>query len=799
MVDKTSSPVKKKLVLKNTGLLVGSTKKPILLPKTVSKTSDSIKDTKKEESQNIFTNKNPEAGNNLTASEINKRFNILKENNRNTNYLSSTEKFLNDNSNNKQANLKKVVTAEKAHDIASENKEIKKNQLQEDTTNVSIKPTKHSKNRSYDDFEDSFDKKKGKGSLHKKNEYKLKKSQIYQALDDNDGKFEQKIKSQLTKNKKKHKKKDKKISRTVTIYGNMTVRSLATFMSEKQNTVINELLKLGVEANEHSLIEQDIAELIVTNLGHIVEIVNKASIESIIAKDLNKSELKPRSPIVTVMGHVDHGKTSLLDSIRESNTVTKEKGGITQHIGAYQVFLNDKEFITFLDTPGHEAFTKMRARGAQITDIVVLVVAADDGIKDQTVEAINHSKHANIPIIVAINKIDKPEANIEKVKNELLKYDLIPESLGGNVITVEVSALKKTNLEELKENILILAEMLELKGNYHHTTAAGTVIESRLDNKRGVIATLIVQQGIFKKGDIIVSENTYGKIKHMNDYQNKSTKEATLSTPVQILGLNKVPEPGDKFAVVKNEKQAREILDNHKINAQRENQVEEDIDFTNIDDLFSNLANKTLELPIIIKSDVYGSLEAIINYIDNKFDNHKIKIKVIHYAVGAITESDILLAETSKAIILGFNVRAIPKAIQSAKRYSIDIRYYSVLYHLIEDIESIINGMIEPIQHEEFLGTAEIRKIFDISKIGKIAGCYVTKGTIRRNSKAKVIRDNVVIFKGNIKTLKRFNKNIKDANETSECGITLENFSNFQVGDIIESVIITTKEEKNKC
>ena len=798
MVDKTSSLVKKKLVLKNTGLLVGSTKKPILQKKTVSKTSDSIKD--KEESQNIFTNekKNPEVGHSLTVSEVNKRFNILKENNKNTNYLSSTEKFLNDNFNNKQANLKKVVTEEKTHDIASKNKETEKNQLKKDTIKVSIKPTKHLKNKSYDDFKDSFDTKKEKYILHKKNEYKLKKSQIYRALDENDAKFEPKIKSHSTK--KKNKKKDKKISRTVTIYGDMTVRSLAVSMSEKQNTIINELLKLGVEANEHSLIEQDIAELIVTNLGHIVEIVDKVSIESIIAKDLNESELKPRSPIVTVMGHVDHGKTSLLDSIRESDTVSKEKGGITQHIGAYQVFLNDKEFITFLDTPGHEAFTKMRARGAKITDIVVLVVAADDGIKDQTVEAINHAKHANIPIIVAINKIDKPEANIEKVKNELLKYDLISESLGGNVITVGVSALKKTNLEELKENILILAEMLALKGNYHHTTAAGTVIESRLDNKKGVIATLIVQQGIFKKGDIIVSENTYGKIKHMNDYQNKLTKEATLSTPVQILGLNKVPEPGDKFAVVKNEKQAREILDNHKmINAQRENQVEEDIDLINIDDLFANLVNETLELPIIIKSDVYGSLEAIINYIDNKFDNHKVKIKVIHYAVGAITESDILLAETSKAIILGFNVRAIPKAIQSAKRYSIDIRYYSVLYHLIEDIESIINGMIEPIQHEELLGIAEIRKIFDISKIGKIAGCYVTKGTIRRNSKAKVIRDNVVIFKGNIKTLKRFKRNIKDANETSECGIALENFSNLQVGDTIESVIITAKEEKNKC
>lgn len=794
MVDKTApSPAKKKLTLKNTGLLVGSTKKEILKKQNIGEGNNSFQDNKyAKTSQNIFTNKQNtvEANHNLTISEVNNRINILKDNNQDINSISNTEKFLNDSFTNKYTtiNSKKVITEEKKLGTSSDDKKTEKNQSQRDATDSPTKFSKHLKNKNHNNFENSFNIKQNKNISYKKSEYKLKKSEIYQTLNDNDVEFQKTSRSRSVKNNKKSKNQNSKISRTVAISDKITVKSLAGLMSEKPHTVISELLKLGVEAKDSSLVEQDTAELIVTSLGHIAQIVNKVNIESIIAKDLNKSELKSRSPIVTVMGHVDHGKTSLLDAIRKSDVASKEAGGITQHIGAYQVFLNDKNFITFLDTPGHEAFTKMRVRGAKVTDIVVLVVAADDGIKEQTIESINHSKQANIPIIVAINKIDKPDANIEKVKNELLKYDLIPESLGGNVITVGVSALQKTNLEELKESILLLAEMLDLKGNYDHTTSAGIIIESRLDSRKGVVATVIVQQGILKKGDIVVSGDSYGKIKHMNDYQTNEIKDATINTPVQILGLNNVPKPGNKFAVVKNEKQAREI-----INAQKENQIEAERDFTNIEDLFLNAANEILELLIIVKADVYGSLEAVISCIDNKFD--KIKIKIIHSAVGAITESDVLLAQTSKAIILGFNVRAVPKATQAAKKYSTDIRYYSIVYHLIEDVESIVNGMIEPIKHEEYLGSAEIRKVFNISKIGKIAGCYVTKGVIKRNSKGKVIRDNLVIFEGNIKTLKRFKENVKEVKETFECGIALENFSDLQVGDIIESVIIIEKEE----
>lgn len=587
-----------------------------------------------------------------------------------------------------------------------------------------------------------------------------------------------------------------KIVREVVLPEFITVAELSARMAERGADVVKEFMKLGMIVNLQQTVDADTAELVINEMGHKVKRVTEADVENILAEgeENREEDLQPRPPVVTIMGHVDHGKTTLLDSLRSTDVAAGEAGGITQHIGAYQVKVETGEQVTFIDTPGHAAFTQMRSRGAKVTDIVILVVAADDGVKPQTVEAINHAKAAGVPIIVAVNKIDKPEANSTKVINELLNYDIVAESVGGDVITVEVSAKSKINLDKLVEAIILQAEMLELKAN-PHKKAKGIVIESKVEKGKGVIATLLVQTGTLHKGDILIAGPTFGKVRSMSNDRNQILKEARPSMPVEVIGLEDTPMAGDKFDIVDSEKQAREIVEYRLRKIKNEKQAK--VKKTSLEDLFAKTVGKEhqKELPIIIKGDVQGSIEAIASSLE-KLENEELKVKVLHKAVGAVNESDVTLAQASGAIILGFNVRANTQAKNMAEKESVDIRYYSIIYDLIDDVKLVMSGMLKPIIREKYLGTVEIRQIFNITKVGKVAGSFVTDGIIKRGAKVRLLRDNIVIHEGSLKTLRRFKEDVKEVKSGYECGIAFENYDDIKEGDKVEAFELIEEKQK---
>jgi len=574
----------------------------------------------------------------------------------------------------------------------------------------------------------------------------------------------------------------------ITFTESLTVSELAKKLRKEPAEIIKKLFMLGIMATINQDLDRDTIELICADYNVEVEekiVIDETNFETIVEND-NPEDLQERPPVVTIMGHVDHGKTTLLDAIRSTNVVAGEAGGITQHIGAYQVEIKGKK-ITFLDTPGHAAFTTMRARGAQITDITILVVAADDGVMPQTVEAISHAKAANVPIIVAVNKIDKPEANIDRIKQELTEYGLVAEEWGGETIFCPISAKKREGLEELLEYILLVAEVQDLKAN-PNKRARGTVVEAELDKGRGPVATVLVQHGTLKIGDPIVVGSAYGRIRAMVNDKGRRLKEAGPSTPIEITGLNDVPQAGDQFMVFEDEKKARAIGE-ARASKQRESERRANTKIS-LDDLFQHIQEGEIkELNIIIKADVQGSVEALRGSLE-KIDVNGTRVKIIHTGAGAITESDVTLANASNAIIIGFNVRPEPNARNMAEQEKIDIRLHRVIYTVIEEIEAALKGMLDPVYKESIIGQAEIRQVFKVSKVGNIAGCYVTEGKITRDAGARLIRDGVVIYEGKLDTLKRFKDDAKEVAAGYECGITLERFSDIKEGDVIEAFIM---------
>jgi len=616
----------------------------------------------------------------------------------------------------------------------------------------------------------------------------------------NEGAGKQKIKtgnkkSKLVKEKqdpkdleKIAKKEKKQETEVILVPDSITVGELSERLKKPSTEVIKKLMMLGIMASVNETLDFDTASLIVEDFGGQVEREIILTEEDKLFNDVEDSpeSLVPRSPVVVVMGHVDHGKTSLLDTIRNANVTEGEFGGITQHIGAYRVRINDKK-ITFLDTPGHEAFTAMRARGALVTDIAILVVAADDGIMPQTIEAINHAKAANVSIIVAINKIDKEGANPDRVRQELTEHGLVPEEWGGDTICVEVSAKMKMNIDKLLEMVLLVAEMKELKANPNRL-AKGTVIEAQLDKGRGPVATLLVQNGTIRTGDIVVAGTAVGRVRAMNDDKGKSIKKAGPSIPVEILGLSEVPDGGDVFYVVEDERKAREVVEARKFKQKQEAQKASQA--VSLENLFEQIeAGKMKDLNIIVKADVQGSVEAVRQSLE-RITNEEVRVNVIHGAVGAVTESDVMLATASNAIIVGFNVRPTPGATVSASASDVDIRLYRVIYDAIEDIEAAMKGMLAPKFQEAITGHIEIRTTFKVSGVGTIGGAYVTDGKVQRNSLVRVVRDGIVIHEGELGSLKRFKDDVKEVASGYECGVSIEKFNDIKEGDIIEAYIM---------
>ena len=580
----------------------------------------------------------------------------------------------------------------------------------------------------------------------------------------------------------------KKPQIVVKIPDEIVVSDLAAMLKMTAAEVVKKLFSLGVMATVNQVIDYDTAAIVATELGAKAEKEVVVTIEDRIIDDSDDSaeDLSPRDPVVVVMGHVDHGKTSLLDAIRHTDVTATEAGGITQHIGAYRVDLNGQK-ITFLDTPGHAAFTSMRARGAQATDIAVLVVAADDGIMPQTIEAINHAKAAGVDIIVAINKMDKPGATTDRIMQQLTEYDLIPEEWGGDTICVPVSALTGMNIDKLLESILLVAEMKELKANPNRA-AKGIVIEARLDRNRGPIATLLVQNGTLHSGDIIVAGTSVGRVRVMVDDKSRKVKEAGPSVPVEIMGLAEPPQAGDAFDAVSDERLARELVEQRK-QKQKEEQFKS-FEKVTLENLFSSLKEGELkELDIIVKADVQGSVEAVKQSLE-KLSNDEVRVKIIHGGVGAINESDVMLANASNAIIVGFNVRPDPVAAQNAERDGVDIRCYRIIYDCIDEIEAAIKGMLAPKFREVQQGRAEVRQVVKISSVGNIAGCYVLSGKVTRNSKIRVVRDGIVITEDEISSLRRFKDDVKEVAQNFECGIGLAKFNDIKEGDIFEAFTI---------
>ena len=576
-----------------------------------------------------------------------------------------------------------------------------------------------------------------------------------------------------------------KVVRDVQIPEAITVAELANRMAERVADVVKALMTNGIMATQNQTIDADTAELIVEEFGHRVQRVSDADVEQAIETVEDKPEdLQSRPPVITIMGHVDHGKTSLLDAIRKANVVSGEAGGITQHIGAYQVTTESGAVLSFLDTPGHAAFTSMRARGAQVTDIVVLVVAADDAVMPQTIEAIAHAKAAKVPMIVAINKCDKPEANADKVRTDLLMHEVVVEGMSGDVQDVEVSAKTGKGLDTLLEAIALQAEMLELKANPDRA-AQGAVIEAQLDVGRGPVATVLVQHGTLKRGDIFVVGEQWGKVRALINDQGDRVEDAGPSVPVEVLGLNGTPEAGDVLNVVETEAQAREIAD-YRAHAAKEKRAAAGA-ATTLEQLMQKAKDdqNVAELPIIVKADVQGSAEAIVQAME-KIGNDEVRVRVIHHGVGAITETDIGLAEASGTPVMGFNVRANAPARNSANQKGVEIRYYSVIYDLVDDVKKAASGLLSAEVREHFIGYAEIKEVFKVSNVGKVAGCMVTEGVARRSAGVRLLRDNVVIHEGTLKTLKRFKDEVKEVLSGQECGMAFENYDDIRPGDVIE-------------
>jgi translation initiation factor IF-2 len=590
---------------------------------------------------------------------------------------------------------------------------------------------------------------------------------------------------------KGHQEPKEKLIREVVVPETITVQELANRMSERAVDVVRLLMKQGVMKKINELIDADTAQLVAEELGHTVRRVAESDVEEGLfnAPD-QEGALKTRPPVVTIMGHVDHGKTSLLDAIRHTTVVKGEAGGITQHIGAYQVTSPLGGLITFIDTPGHAAFTAMRQRGARSTDIVVLVVAADDGVMPQTAEAINHARAAGVPIIVAINKIDKPEAKPDKVRSELLQYEIQVESLGGETIEVEVSAKEKINLDKLLELIQLQAEILELKANPDRP-AEGTVIEAKLDRGRGPVATVLVQRGTLKHGDIVVAGAEWGRVRALLNDKGETATEAGPSTPVEILGFNGAPEAGDRLAVVENEARAREIAEYRQRQKREQAAARSTVRVSGLEEMMSQIkvAGKK-EFPLVIKGDVQGSVEAIVQALE-KVGNDEVGVRILLSGAGGVTESDVILASASNAVVLGFNVRALKEARDAADRTGTEIRYYNIIYDLVDDIKSAMSGMLSPERREDFLGNAEIREIFAVSKVGKIAGCLVTEGVVQKGASVRLIRENVVIHEGKLSTLKRFKDDVPEVRAGTECGMSFENYQDMRAGDVIECYRVT--------
>ncbi len=577
-----------------------------------------------------------------------------------------------------------------------------------------------------------------------------------------------------------------KIVREVVVPEVITVQELANRMAERGIDVTRALMAMDMMVTINDSIDADTAELVVEEFGHKIRRVSEADVEVGLKRDDatdDESGAEPRAPVVTIMGHVDHGKTSLLDALRETDVAAHEAGGITQHIGAYQVSLSSGAKITFIDTPGHAAFTEMRSRGAQVTDIVVLCVAADDGIMPQTIEAIHHAKAANVPIIVAINKIDKAGADASRVRTELLQHNLQVEEMGGEVLSVEVSATEKTNLDKLEEVILLQAELLDFKANPNRA-AEGTVVESRVEQGRGSVSTVLIRRGTLRIGDIFVAGSEWGRVRAMFDAYGTALEEAGPSVPVEVLGLNGTPNAGEEMVAVDNESQAREVSefrqrrtrDAHAAATAR----------GSLEQMFERIKDGEAEaLPVVVKADVHGSVEAIVTAI-NKMATDEVKVQILHSGVGGVNESDVTLARASGAFIIAFNVRANPQARDMAKRDGTDIRYYSIIYNVIDDLRAALQGMLAPELRETFLGHAEVREVFAVSKVGKVAGCMVIEGMVKRGSKVRLIRDEVVIHEGDLSQLKRFKDDAKEVKEGNECGMAFANYQDIQVKDMIE-------------
>jgi translation initiation factor IF-2 len=575
-----------------------------------------------------------------------------------------------------------------------------------------------------------------------------------------------------------------KIQREVVVPEVITIQELANRMAERGVDVIKFLMKDGEMHKITDVIDADTAQLVAEEFGHTVRRVSEADVEEgFIGAEDHAEDLQARAPIVTIMGHVDHGKTSLLDAIRTTNVVSQEAGGITQHIGAYQVVTPSGQKITFIDTPGHEAFTAMRARGAKVTDIVVLVVAADDGVKPQTVEAINHAKAAGVPIIVAINKIDKQGADPQRVRTELLSHEIVVESLGGDTLEIEVSALKKTGLDKLLEAIALQAEVLELRANPERD-AEGVIVEAKLERGRGPVGTALIQRGTLHVGDLVVAGSAYGRVRALINELGEQVTSAGPSVPVEVLGFDSAPEAGDQFAVVENEARAREITD-YRVRERRKRLAVAGARGS-LEQMMTNLkAAGTKEFTLLVKGDVQGSVEAIVAALD-KMGTDEVRARIVHAGVGGITESDVGLAATSGAVVLGFNVRANTQAREAAERDGVEIRYYAVIYDLVDEVKQAMSGMLAPTRHETFLGNAEILEVFTISKVGKVAGCRVTDGKVERGAQVRLIRDNVVVHEGKLSTLKRFKDEVREVTAGQECGMAFEGYQDMRPADVIE-------------
>ncbi len=564
----------------------------------------------------------------------------------------------------------------------------------------------------------------------------------------------------------------------------ITVQELANRMAERGGEVVKALMKLEVMATINQTIDADTAQLVIEEFGHRFRRISDSDVEIGMTGEPDKEEdLLPRAPVVTIMGHVDHGKTSLLDVLRETDVAAHEAGGITQHIGSYQVQVASGAKITFIDTPGHAAFTEMRMRGANVTDIVVLVVAADDGVMEQTIEAINHAKAADVPIIIAINKIDRPDADPTKIRNSLLQHEIVVEDMGGEILDVEVSAKERLNLDKLVEAILLQAEVLELKANPNRNAEA-IVIEAKVEQGRGSVATVLVTRGTLRVGDVFVTGSESGRARALINDRGESIDEAGPSVPVEVLGLTGTPVAGDDFVVVESEARAREIA-SFRLHKKRETEMAAH-GRGSLEQMLSRIQEgEAKEMPIIVKSDVHGSMEAISTSLE-KLGNDEVKVRVLHAAVGGINESDVTLARAANATLIGFNVRANPQAREMARRDNIDIRYYSIIYDVVDDVRAVLTGLLAPQHRERFLGYAQIREVFGITKVGKVAGCMITEGMVRRGSKVRLLRDDVVIHDGTLKTLRRYKDEVREVKEGYECGMAFENYQDIQVGDQIE-------------